>query len=97
MAFPKPKSISQAVTGIYEAGHIRLLEPLNVPEGTTVSVQTMNADEEIIATLKDMLVPANEQIDIMQDNHEDVLAMLRERLQGISLSQAVNDERDERI
>ena len=95
MTHPQPSTV--IVNGVYENGHIRLLEPLDIPEGTPVAVQPVTANQVITTVLGDWLIPSDPDHTTISDSQaEHVLMMLRERLSGVSLSQLVIDERQER-
>jgi len=95
MTHPQPSTV--IVNGVYENGHIRLLEPLDIPERTPVAVQPVTANQVITTVLGDWIIPSDPDHKTISDSQaEHVLMMLRERLSGVSLSQLVIDERQER-
>ncbi len=86
-----------AIRAIYEVGHLRLLDPVELAEGMEVTITILSERDAIIAALGDLLVPM-QQID--DDDFDDEAAMrsVREelRLAGYpGASQYIIEERRE--
>lgn len=50
--------MSQAVRAIYEDGHLRLLDPVELAEGEQVNIAFLSEHDATLAVLGDLLVPA---------------------------------------
>jgi predicted DNA-binding antitoxin AbrB/MazE fold protein len=50
--------MSQAIRAIYEDGHLRLLDPVELTEGAEVKITILSERAAIIAALGDLIVPA---------------------------------------
>lgn len=52
--------MSQSIRAIYEGGHLRLLDPVELAEGAEVRVVFLSKRDELRATLGHLFVPAPE-------------------------------------
>ena len=52
--------MSQAIRVVYEGGHLRLLDPVELAEGERVSIALLSERAALLAVLDDLIVPAPE-------------------------------------
>ena len=50
--------MSQAIRAIYEDGHLRLLDPVELSEGEEVNITILSERAALVAALGDFLAPA---------------------------------------
>lgn len=86
------------IRAIYENGYLRLLEPLELPEGSTVNINILSDKEQAQLVLKDILVHDDT---VELDEHLDEETLIREVQQGLrgtrSLSDIIIEERGEQL
>ena len=68
------------IRAIYENGYLRLLEPLELPEGSTVNINILSDKEQAQLVLKDILVHDDT---VELDEHLDEEKLTREVQQGL--------------
>lgn len=83
----------QTVRAVYEAGVLRLLEPVALAEGENVEIAIMSEAERVDDALRDVAVPAEDHAPEIDETH--MLDLLRREMQGLSLSDAILDDRRE--
>jgi len=89
--------MSQAVRAIYEDGHLRLLDPVDLAEGEQVNITFLSEHEVTLVALKGLLVPMPPP-DGDDFDDEEAMRLVKEelRLAGYpSASQYIIEERRE--
>ncbi len=89
--------MSQAIRAIYEDGHLRLLDPVDLAEGEQVNITFLSEHEATLVALKGLLVPMPPSDDDDFDDEEAMRLVKEElRLAGYpSASQYIIEERRE--
>lgn len=84
-----------AVRAVYEGGHLRLLDPVDLKEGQEIYVTIMSERERVRAALGDILVKPSRFV--KDDIDEEALAReVEEGFRGVPpLSEAIIEERRE--
>lgn len=86
------------IRAIYEKGHLRLLDPVDLAEGQEVHVEILSERERVIQALGDLIA---RQPEVEMDTSEDDLpaqAEIDEALRGTRpLSEIIIEERQERL
>ncbi|HYO88440.1 MAG TPA: antitoxin family protein [Candidatus Limnocylindrales bacterium] len=83
----------QPIRAIYRAGNLRLLEPVNLPEGEEVSLVILSDDDRARAALRDILVDP-ETIPLVEGDADELMRLVADALQGQpSLSDILIEER----
>ncbi len=83
----------QPVRAVYRAGNLRLLEPLNLPEGEEVSVVILSDDERAREALRDILVDPDT-LPLVEGDEEELMRLVADALRGQpSLSDLIIEER----
>jgi predicted DNA-binding antitoxin AbrB/MazE fold protein len=88
---------SEAIRAVYEEGHLRLLDPVNLAEGQEIELRILTAQEHVRDALQGLLVemstPLDEEIDEaallraiesdLQDQEPLSETILQERSEGL--------------
>lgn len=89
--------MSQAIRAVYEGGHLRLLDPVELAEGERVSIAILSERDAILAALGDLIVPTPQPEDDDFDE-EAAMRLVKEELRAAgypSVSQYIIQERRE--
>lgn len=86
--------MAQTIRAVYEEGHLRPLDPINLQEGEEVQVTILSERERVRAALGDLLV---EHTDMPEDDIDEEALMRRidAELKGVTVSDAIIEERRE--
>ena len=85
--------MAQTIRAVYEEGHLRPLEPIDLTEGQEVHVTILSERERVRAALGDLVVqypPIDDDLD-----EEALLREIREGFKGVTVSDAIIEERRE--
>lgn len=83
----------QPVRAIYRAGVLRLLEPVNLPEGEEVSLVILSDEERARAALSDLLVDPDT-LPLVEGDDEELMRSIAEAFRGQPpLSESIIEER----
>jgi predicted DNA-binding antitoxin AbrB/MazE fold protein len=86
--------MTQTIRAVYEDGHLRLLDPIDLNEGEEVQVTILSDRERVRAALGDLVVqyPVSDDDDI---DEEALLREIEEGFKGVTLSDVIIGERRE--
>ena len=83
-----------AIRAVYENGHLRLLDPVDLAEGQQIAVQILSRREQLIALLGDRVASTAEDEGDELDE-ETLMREIEEGTRGVTLSDAIIEERRE--
>lgn len=89
--------MSPAIRAIYEDGHLRLLDPVELAEGMEVTITILSERDTIIAALGDLIVPTQAAADEDFDE-EAAMQLIHDELRAAgrpSISDYIIQERRE--
>lgn len=88
--------MAQTIRAIYEQGHLRPLEPIELTEGQEVQVTILSDRERVRAVLGDLLVERTDEDEMGDDIDEEALMrQIDSELKGVTVSDAIIEERRE--
>jgi len=85
--------VAQAVRAVYEAGQLRVLDPVNLAEGQQVQLMILSEQERARAALADLVVPSEADTGDSADDAELVVEIDATLRGQVSVSEAIMQER----